>query len=292
MNTFIIFLTTASFIASTLLREYAVESSSAPPSQVVLAAVARDRGLLKGGIGPGSRTSAGRVVAEPFVRLSETGQFTKLPCQSDETKQCEQFAREYLSKPHIYSIVSPDGYEATVHADAARLSECNDYVGGGTYSGAPLRRSAVAAATGDFFVAAPPLTLLGAKDTAAVGKLLKRVMAEKLTSAKNLQAWSVNLGGHDVVVVQRAYEDVQDQDSQRGSLVFTIGELERLRFHVLHWKRNTDDEEERVLGTIKLQSGQDFLVSVVSHPEGHFYRIYSFQQNQLKVVYQGGGSSC
>lgn len=209
-----------------------------------------------------------------------------------ETKGCEEFARQYLSKPHIYGVIGPDGHGATVRAGAAILDECFDYVGNGTYSDARLDRSAVAAAMTELFAAASPLVPLSETDAAAVGKLLKLAVGEKLDSAKNMRSWSVNLAGHDLVVVQRAYEDVPASENHRAGLVFTIGEVEGQRLRVLHWKQNTDDEEERVLGTIKLRSGQDFLVSVVSHPEGHFFRIYGFQQDHLKVVFQGGGSSC
>jgi hypothetical protein len=273
-------------------QEHARTPSSSAISETILAAVSRDSGLLRGGIGPGSRTKSNALVVEPFVRTSETGQFSKLPCQSEETKGCKEFARQYLSKPHIYGIISPDGYGATVRAGAATLDECFDYVGNGTYAGARLDRSAVASAMTEMFVAASPLMPLSGSDAAALGKLLKLAVGEKLDSAKNMRSWSVNLAEHNLIVVQRAYEDVPGPDNQRARLVFMIGEVEGQRLHVLHWKQNTDDEEERVLGTIKLRSGQDFLVSVVSHPEGHFFRIYGFQQNELRMVFQGGGSSC
>ena len=68
--------------------------------------------------------------------------------------------------------------------------------------------------------------------------------------------------------------------------------VEPHRFHLLYWKQNTEDEDERLLGTIRLNSGHDFLITVVSDPEGHWYRVYGIRDGKLTQVYSGGGSSC
>ena len=64
------------------------------------------------------------------------------------------------------------------------------------------------------------------------------------------------------------------------------------QFHLLHWKQNTDDEDEFVLGTVHLTNGRDFLITTVTDPEGQWFRVYGIRQGKLAMVYSGGGSSC
>jgi hypothetical protein len=64
------------------------------------------------------------------------------------------------------------------------------------------------------------------------------------------------------------------------------------RADVLHWKENTRDEEERLLGTIRLKSGREFLITVVTDPESQSFRVYGIRGGQLQLIYSGGGSSC
>jgi hypothetical protein len=61
---------------------------------------------------------------------------------------------------------------------------------------------------------------------------------------------------------------------------------------VLHWKENTRDEEERLLGTIRLKRGREFLITVVTDPESHSFRVYGIRGGHLQLIYSGGGSSC
>jgi hypothetical protein len=64
------------------------------------------------------------------------------------------------------------------------------------------------------------------------------------------------------------------------------------QFHLLQWKENTGDEDEVVLGTVRLTNGRDFLVTTVADPEGQWFRVYGIRDGKLVVVYSGGGSSC
>ncbi len=75
-------------------------------------------------------------------------------------------------------------------------------------------------------------------------------------------------------------------------LIFAIGALDKGQFRLLHWKQNTSDEDEVMLGTIHLTNGRDFLVTSVTDPEGQWFRVYGIQQGKLAMVYSGGGSSC
>jgi hypothetical protein len=79
-----------------------------------------------------------------------------------------------------------------------------------------------------------------------------------------LRLSSVKLEGKELYVVQRAFTDIPEDE--RHSLVFGIGEVEPHPFHFLHWKQNTEDESETLLGTIHLKSGLDFLITTVSDP--------------------------
>ena len=124
----------------------------------------------------------------------------------------------------------------------------------------------------------------------AVRTLIAELTPKKLDSTKFLRVLSIELEGHGFYVVQRAFSDVPE--GERRSLIFGIGVVEPHRFHVLHWKQNTEDEDERVLGTIRLKSGRDFLITAVSDPESQSFRVYGIRDGQVTLIYSGGGSSC
>jgi hypothetical protein len=63
-------------------------------------------------------------------------------------------------------------------------------------------------------------------------------------------------------------------------------------FHLPYWKKNIDQENELVLGTIHLKNGRDFLVTTVSEPESQSIRIYGLKDGKLTLVFSGGGASC
>jgi hypothetical protein len=39
------------------------------------------------------------------------------------------------------------------------------------------------------------------------------------------------------------------------------------RFTILHWKENTGDEDESMVGVIRLKNGREFLITSVRDPE-------------------------
>ena len=282
-------------VASCFLLGMALAQQSVPaPSQspdIVLAAVARDQSLLTGGIGPSNRLGQGKVAVEPLVLLSPSGEWKNVPCSSGTGKGCQKFARDYLSKPHSYTVVSTDGKGATIHAAPATLSECYDYVGKGTYSDGPIIDSAIASSSPDIFEDTEPSKNPDKHEVATIRRTLAVLVPKKLDSARRLRFIGVRLEGHDLMVVQRTYADLANPD-ERAQFIFVIGAINQDRFQILHWKKNVVDEEESMLGTIRLKSGREFLITVTSDPESHGYRIYGFRDGKLTMVYSGGGSSC
>jgi len=105
----------------------------------------------------------------------------------------------------------------------------------------------------------------------------------------NLKVFSLRLEGQDLTLVQRSYAE---RAGKSPMLIFAIGALDKDQFRLLHWKKNTGDEDEVMLGTIHLTNGRDFLVTSVTDPEGQWFRVYGIQQGKLAIVYSGGGSSC
>src|SRR5215472_12013902 len=113
----------------------------AQDSGIMLAAVSRDARML--GMG-GRKPAAGVAFIEPLARLTLSGEWQSLPCFADrdgkhyanEQNPCLEFEREYLSKPHNYTVVSADGRGSTINAEPTKLSECFGYTGTGTYSAA------------------------------------------------------------------------------------------------------------------------------------------------------------
>ena len=266
------------------------------PSQegdVMLAAVSRDQYMFSGGIGPSKWTGRGTVAVEPLARLTPSGEWKSLPCAAKNAKNCVKFAREYLSKPHTYTVVSGDGQGAMIHAAPATLSECNGYTGTGTYTDGNIAKSAIAASSTDFFADSASPQLLGNAEAKPILKALDAFISERLGSTLYLRFYTMRLGDQDLIVVQRTFADYVGKPEEGSlTLVFAIGTMEHGRLHVLRWKRDVTDEEEQLVGTIRLKSGRDFLITTVSDPESQTFRVYGILDGHLKLVYSGGGSSC
>ena len=93
-------------------------------SNVMVVAVSRDDSMIAGGIGTGSNTSPGKINLEILALLSSSGEWRNHPCARTYSRQCDAFAREYLSKSHTYVVVSADGRGDKIHSEPVRLSEC------------------------------------------------------------------------------------------------------------------------------------------------------------------------
>jgi hypothetical protein len=261
-------------------------------ADVMVAAVSRDGCMFCGGIGPGIHMAAGAVTVEPLGYLSQSGEWKALPCGKDWPKTCIRFAREYLNKPHDYTVVSADGQGATIQAAPTRLSESRGYSGQGTCSGGTIVNSAIAASSTDLFAEAAPLRLLGEEEARSIRSALGRRVPQKLGSIRWIRVFSTRLEGLDLFVAQRSYSDIAAYTDARYDFVFTIGTMNQGRFKILYWKKDTEDEKERVLGTIHLKSGRDYLVTTVSDPESQWFRVYGILNGEVALVYSGGGSSC
>jgi hypothetical protein len=258
----------------------------APDAEVMLAAVSRDRSMLVGGIGPSRWMAQGSVWVEPLALINSSGDGKSLPCAAGSGKGCVKFARQYLSKPHTYTVIS-DPRAAVIQGAPATLSECYDFGGKGIYSGAPLQTSGIAASAADLFANSAGLRELNRAETGAVPKSLVALTEMELDSTQEVRLFALSIEGQDMVIVQRAYPD-----SERRKLIFAIGRIDQGRFHTLYWKKNTEDEQERVLGTVGLKSGRAFLVTAVSDPESQSFRVYGIRNGRLVLIFSGGGSSC
>src|SRR5260370_14358 len=210
----------------------ALSQQSVPtPSQdsgVMLAAVSRDPGMLTGGIVSRKLTAKGTASMEPLARLTLTGEWQSLPCDANHQSACLKFEQEYLNKPHIYTVVSADGRGATISAAPTPLSECFGYTGTGTYSGANIERSAIAASSADFFSNSPPPQLLPNTEAMPLLKAFAAVMPGKLDSTLYLRTTSLRLEGQDFVLVQRAYADYAGKpEAQSLKFIFAIAAIDK-----------------------------------------------------------------
>jgi hypothetical protein len=222
----------------------------------MLAAVSCDDSMLTGGLGSGRWTGRGTVVVEPLASLTPSGEWIGISCGSDHPATCKEFERQYLSKPHVYTVVSAAGQGATVQAVRIRLGDCYEFIGTGTYSGGSIARAAVAASSTDLFADAEDPKLLDGVQAAPIRKALAALVPKKLDSAQHLRVFSLRLEDKDLVILQWSTTDFIDKPRERSlKRVFAIGTMEQGRFHLLHWKENTEDEDERILGTIGLKSG-------------------------------------
>lgn len=267
------------------------EAAHSEDAYVMLAAVSREGAMLSGGLGPSRWTGRGTAIVEPLALLSQAGDWKDLPCGPAHQDGCRKFAREYLNKSHSYTVISADGNGAIIHAAPATVDECFNSSGPGTYSGAALMRSAVAASSAEWFEDAPPIQLVGKEQSQPIRQALVRLAPKRFESLERLRYYTVRLEGQDLIVVQRTYPDVATS-SERFQLIFAIGRMEQGSFHILHWKKNTEDEQESVFGTIRLRNGREFLVTVANDPETQSFRVYGIRNGQLVRIYAGGGSSC
>ncbi len=264
-------------------------------SEVMLAAVSRDARMLGGGFG--KEATKGVAFVEPLAGLTPSGELRSLPCFADrdgkkyanQQDACLRFEREYLSKPHIYTVVSSEAHGATINASPIALGDCFEYTGTGTYSSANIETSAIAASSTDLFSDSPAPQLLPEVTAKPFLKAFAAAVPGGLDSTSQLKVFALHLEGQDLALVQRSYAEPAGKSLM---LIFAIGAVNQGQFHILHWKQNTGDEHEVMLGTVHLTNGRDFLITTVSDPEGQWFRVYGIRQGKLSMVYSGGGSSC
>jgi hypothetical protein len=266
--------------------------------KAMLAAVSRDGDLVTGGIGPGRQLKLGHAYVEPIAYLTDSGKWESLPCGAGREgtpstlKGCEQFGRQYLSKPHTYIVISADGEGATVHSAQTKLNECFDYTANGTYSGVAITRSAIAASNPDYFSHVDAPIILQRNAAKPMLQALAAFIPTKLSSLEGLKVISLRLEDHDLIIAKREFADLPKTIKVDERLyVFAIGTMEGKRFRVLHWE-NSGDSVEGILGVIRLKNGYDFLITSVRDPEGQWFRVYGMENGKLTLVFSGGGSSC
>jgi hypothetical protein len=284
---------------SLLLIAVAASTQQAPlapaeGTEVMLVAVSRNNAVLAGGIFTGTMLEPRRLSVEPLAWLTSAGQWRGFQCDGKNQSGCRKFEKTYLSKPHTYTVVSADGRGATVQGAPTSLDDCFGYTGSSTYSGASVSGTAIAASSAEMFTTGPSAKRIIGHDANSIRAALSSLVPAKLDSTKELRIYSLSLEGQDFYVVQRAFQDYASKAgyNHRLKLIFAIGTMTQGRFHLLHWKKNIDDENELALGTIHLKNGRDFLVTTVSDPESQSFRVYGVKNGRLTVVYFGGGSSC
>jgi hypothetical protein len=260
-------------------------------------AVSRIDAIFGGGIGVGGVEQPGQINVEILAYVSADGQWKSHPCAQNYSKACEKFAHDYLGKAHNYTVISPDGNGAIITSKPTTLSECFDYATTGSYAGAEIRGTAIATDSPDLFSSGQPAIHLTEQEAKVVRHRLEPLIPSRLDSIEKLRMYSVQLGGHDFVVIQRAYQDFarvphSDTGPESLKLIFGVAVLNNGALKIVHWKKNIEDENEQVLATIHLKSGRDFLVTTVSDPESQTFHVYGIRDGKLALIYSGGGSSC
>ena len=289
---------TASFAAQ---QPSAAAQASAPAAPgVLLTAVSRDDAVLAGGISTGIRSPEGIATIEPIAWLTPDGFWQDLPCNYQwvtdaDQARCRDFAAAFLSHSRQYTIVSADGFGATVQAPPSKLTHCNAYSVKGLYSGAKLRRTSLAASDPATFVPAQPLLPIEGQAYQRTLQAFVAVAPVHLDTLSGIRLYLLQAGGHRLIVVQRSFTDFASATPSvvpHVKFVFAIGHIVQGRFHILFWKTNTQEENEQVLGAIHLKNGGEFLVTSINSSEAQFFRIYALRNDSVQMVFSGGGSSC
>lgn len=177
-------------------------------------------------------------------------------------------------------------------------NECFGIGGQGTFPSGAFRFAGVAAEDPSFFTSGPPAIRL-AKDAAApLRRSLKSSVGQKLDSTEWLAVYSLTLEGHPLIVFQRPFQSwaplIKNPATSTASFseIFAIASQEAGKFALLHWKDNTGDDNQQILGVIHLQSGREFLVTTSSDPESQRYRIYGYRNGKFAMVFRYTAAEC
>jgi hypothetical protein len=287
------------FVLPAVLASQTPVPSSDGTSDVMVVGVAHDASVMGGGISSSNFEAPGKASVQPIAWLTASGEWEKIRCDPNHLKECKKFDREYLSKPHAYTVISADGNGAVVQVERMSLDdECFGYGGQGTFAGRSIRYAAVAAESTGIFSPGNPAKRLPDHDAEPVRKALAATVGNKLDSIKELRVYSTEMEGRSFFLIQRAYQDYASKpnykpnDSPNLDFILAIGTMNDGRFQLLHWKENTGDDNEQILGLIHLKNGRDFLVNATSDPEGDSFRIYGIRDGKLALIYEGGGGGC
>ena len=266
----------------------------------MLTAVSRDNSVLSGGISTGIRTPEGIAEMEQIAWITPSGLWHDLPCNYHWTTDadianCRKFADSYLSRTHSYTIVSANGYGASVQTPPVTLGDCLDFSGRGVYYGPSVRRTAIAASDPSAFQPASALQpLQGAAYRQTLTAFIHAVSVP-IHTWQGIRLYRMHWNGQPLVVVERSFTDFASASPTvipNVKLLFAIGQMRQGRFHILFWKDNTNDSNEQVLGAIRLKSGKQFLLTSVNTPQAQFFRVYAMQKGVIRIVFSGGGSTC
>ncbi|MGC8549075.1 MAG: hypothetical protein ACP5M4_05185 [Acidobacteriaceae bacterium] len=275
-------------------------SPAAPQDGIMLTAVSRDDSVLIGGISTGIRTPQGIASVEQIAWITPSGLWQDLPCNyhwvtDADIARCRDFAAGYLGQFHNYTIVSPDGFGGSVQAAPAHLDDCYSFATRGIYSGQPLERTAIAASDPSAFLPSHPIQPVDALDYQKTLAAFAAASPVPLGTLAGIRLYRTQWNGHSLILVERSFTDFSSANPSvvpNVKLIFAIGEITRGKFHVLFWKRNTQDENEQVLGAVTLKNGREFLITSVNSPEAQFFRVYAMRNGHIEMVFSGGGSSC
>ena len=275
-------------------------STAAPRGGIMLTAVSRDGSVLIGGISTGIRTPQGIASVEQIAWITPSGHWQDLPCNyhwvtDADIARCRDFAADYLGQFHNYTIVSPDGFGGSVQAAPARLDDCYSFATRGIYSGQPLKRTAIAASDPAAFLPSHSIEPVDALDYQKTLAAFAAASPVPLSTLAGIRLYRTQWNDHSLILVERSFTDFSSANPSvvpNVKLIFAIGEVIKGKFHVLFWKRNTEDENEQVLGTVTLKNGREFLIASVNSPEAQFFRVYAMRNGRIEMVFSGGGSSC
>jgi len=283
---------------------------------VMIVAVAHDTSVYDGGTTFGELMKGRNVDVMPLAWLTPNGDWRKIDCDYDHPNACLKFDREYLKKPHTYSVISADGRGATVRVETMKLTpqddpdSCFGYGGDGTYSGVPIAYATIAASSADLFTAGPLPKRLSEGAAEPIRKALAASYWEKLEEAVwvdwrtggarfestlDLTVSSIRINGEELFIVKRDSEEERTDLNHRNyelEPVFAVGRMDQGRFNLLFWQKVEGDEYERPLGVIYLRNSRTYIVDTVSGPEGSFFRVYGIQNGKVTVVFEGGGGGC
>jgi hypothetical protein len=259
-----------------------------------LLAIAKNWESQAGNVGAWPVAAAPKVPVEFLAMLSESGHWSDPTalCTEGHGSECDLFLRNYVNYTTNYTVITEPGWGSKVAVSPVRkIGDCYEFPSEGLPNSYQFGETAVASDAPDLFVESPVIETASPREIKIVRSGLLRLGPARVKTIDGVSIHKFQLQGNDFFLAEHHYSSERSE----SWIVFSIGRINQRRFEVLRWNPEggeDGDTVESALGIIRLKTGQEFLLTTQSDPEGHTYYAYGIKNGRLEIVFKGGGSSC
>jgi hypothetical protein len=249
---------------------------------------------LAGSVGGWPVAAAPKIPVEFLAVVSESGRWSDPTtlCGEERSSKCDVFLRKYVNYSAKYSVITKPGWGVDIAVRPVKeVDECYGFSSEGSPNSNQFGESGVASDAPDEFGQPQAMQSASSNEIRIVRSGLLRLGPSKVKTFEGVSVQKFQIQGKVFFIAQRHYSKVRSE----SGIVFSIGGINQGRFELLRWNPGggeDGDTVESALGVIQLKSGQEFLLTTESDPEGHRYYVYGLRNGRLEIVFKGGGSSC